>query len=348
MCRRLQFAFAGLMISCMVSQPSLGASRRQRSATTIQASVSEEGLALLSSPGFAKILDGGKGLRRIRVRRNERLEAVEETRNGLVTAGVRRDEDEWQLVLIEADHGGVRRLPSPPAVEALRLRPILLVEAGRLVGAAWLEGPGLQRLRVKTADWSGSQWGPVATVSAPSSGSQTGLTGTVLSDGSTLLVWSQFDGADDELFFSWRRSVNWSAPQRVSSDNMYPDVSPSATFQRRGALIAWSRFDGSTYSVWTAEFHRGKWKRERVAGESGSLFPQLIHRQGSLFLVSRSSIPRGWSIRRLAEEGRSERFSFAASESSNRPVLTKTSDASVTRSWPQERRMHKASLQAVP
>jgi hypothetical protein len=337
-----------LLIVALAPDVAHGASKRQQAATTIQASVSDEGLALISAPGFAKVVSGPKSLRKIRVRRNEVIVAVEETSSGLVAVGTVRKDEHRRLVFLEAGRSGTRRLSGLQRTDDLRLRPVLLMEAGRLVGAAWLEGPDLRSLKVKTADWDGSRWGPIVTVSTASPGSQTGLTGTVLEDGSTLLVWSQFDGTDDELFFSWRRSGDFSIPQRISADNDYPDVAPSVTFSARGAVVSWSRFDGSEYSVWTAEFGRGEWRRERRTGKPGSLFPQYLHRRDGLFLISRSARPRGWSIQSASRTGRMSRRSFVASDSATRPVLGTVSGDTVTLEWPQQQRQSKARMEIVP
>lgn len=341
-------AVAALLILTLAPDISSGASKRHQAAKTIQASVSEEGLALITAPGLAKVVSGPKGLRRIRVRRNELILAVEETSGGLVAAGSVRKEDRRRLVFLEAGRSGTRRLPALRRTDDLRLRPVLLMDSGHLVGAAWLEGPDLRSLRVKTADWDGSRWSPVLTVSTASPGSQTGLTGTVLEDGSTLLVWSQFDGSDDELFFSWRRSGDFSTPQRISADNDYPDVAPSVTFNARGAVVSWSRFDGSDYSVWTADFGRGEWRKERRTGEPGSLFPQYLHRRDSLFLISRSAHPRGWSIQSTSRTGRMNLRSFVANDAATRPVLGTIDGNTVTLEWPQQQRQSDARMEMVP
>jgi hypothetical protein len=219
---------------------------------------------------------------------------------------------------------------------------------GELVAAAWLEGPDPMSLRVKAADWDGSRWGPVTTIGKRSEGSQTGLTGTVLEDGSTLLMWSQFDGTDDELFFSWRQSVNWSRPERVSANNRLPDVAPSVSSTGKGALAAWSRFDGSTYRLWTASFERGEWREERLVGEPGSLFPRFLKRRGGLYLLyRRSADPRGWSIRGTAREDGREYVSFVPAETSSPPVLKVSSDTSITLDWPQARRELETRLELM-
>ena len=347
--RLLHYAFILLALLCGISDPSLAGPRRNRPATTIQASISNNGLAIVSSPGGARVLSAPKGMRKLNVRRNERLVAVEETKDGLVAAGIRDRGSESRLVFLESGPSGRRRLPAPAGPDALRRRPILLMDDGELVATAWLEGPDSRGLRVKVADWDGSRWGPVTTVSRPSEGSQTGLTGTVLRDGSTLLMWSQFDGTDDEILFSWRQSVNWSYPERVSVDNRNPDVAPSVSFTRKGALAAWSRFDGSTYRLWTARFDSGLWRQEQLVGESGSLFPQLLQRQDGLYLLYRSSSsPRGWSIRRTTGNARGEYASFVAAETSSPPVLSVSSEASITLAWPQDQRRVKTRLELLP
>ncbi|MDH3255158.1 MAG: hypothetical protein OEM62_09220 [Acidobacteriota bacterium] len=328
--------------------PQDAATAQRGAATAIQASRGDASVVLLSGKRRAHVLSERGDRHVVRLRRGEQLMTVEQIDGGLVAAGIRHRDGQSTLFVLQSDRSGTRRLPSLPARAPLRVRPVLLVERGELVAAAWLEGPGPRQLRVKAADWNGIDWGPVATVSAPSPGSQTGLTGLVLEDGSTLLVWSQFDGHDDDILFSWRQKTTWSDPQRVLPNNALPDVTPSLGLSRGGAILSWSRFDGTDYRLWTASFRRGEWQHSRLIGEPGSLFPQVINRAGATYIVYRTAVPGGWTIRRMTASGDSDRRAFVAAASSDRPVLSSVDDTTVTLSWPQHGRKVEARLEARP
>ncbi len=136
-------------------------------------------------------------------------------------------------------------LPAPPGqVGVDRRSPVLLVRKETLLGIAWLEGDTASSLSVRAAAWDGDAWQDVETVSAPGPGSQTGLTGTVLADGSWLLAWSAVDGEDDEIVWSRRAGDRWTPVRPVSENNHVPDVTPVLTAAGTGALLAWSRYDG--------------------------------------------------------------------------------------------------------
>lgn len=347
MLRRTTPILAALLLFPALLPEANGAPRRRQTASTIQAPASDSGLALLSGPGYAKVISGPRGARKIKIRRNERLVAVEETASGLITAGVRRTADRSQLLFIEADRRAAYRLPHPAGSQPIRVRPTLLVQDGALVGAAWLEGPSLQSMQVKAADWNGSSWEPTTTVSGRSRGSQTGLAGTILADGSMLLVWSQYDGNDDELMFSVRRGDEWSSPRPVSEGNSFPDITPSLVADDSGAALAWSRFDGEEYSVWTAQFRDGGWVSERPAGGKAALYPQLLRQSGATYVVSRIAHPAGWDIASANSTGRVTRRSVISSEIQARPVVRATASGSLTLDWAQHQQRTTLHLEHV-
>jgi hypothetical protein len=318
------------------------------SSTVLQAPVSETGLTIVTGRRRAVVLSDGERVESIRLRTGERLEAVAEIDRGFVTAGVREEESESRIFLLDGRSSGVRRFPSPPAEGVLQLRPVLLTHDEALVGAAWLEGPSPGSLRVKAAEWDGVEWGPAVTVSRASRGSQTGLAGTVLDSGAWLLVWSQFDGRDDEIMFSWREGANWSSALRVTPNNVEPDIAPALGTTKRGALLAWSRFDGSDYRLWTAEFDRGSWSRIRQVGGPGSLFPEILQRDGTIYTIVRRAAPRGWSVRKRSLAGSAETVAFVPVPDSRRPMLLRDESNSITLGWPQSGRVAEGRLERVP
>ena len=157
------------------------------------------------------------------------------------------------LVLLVGDGGDARRIASPaPGREGVRVRrrPVLLVDhaADRLVAMAWLEGDSARANEVWVAEWLDGRFAAPEQVSAAGPGSQLGLSGVVLADGSWLLVWSAYDGQDDEIVVRRRTDAGWSAIESLTQ-NEVPDVTPAVQSTPRGALVAWSGFRGSGYQV---------------------------------------------------------------------------------------------------
>ncbi|HEV7515818.1 MAG TPA: hypothetical protein VGR07_05935, partial [Thermoanaerobaculia bacterium] len=220
-------------------------------------------------------------------------------------------------IVVVLGGGGVRgeataatTLPALPAGSGLRREPLPLVEDGRLSGLAWLEGDGARSLGIRYARWNGTAWEPPRTVAAPGPGSQLALTAALLSDGSWLLAWSAFDGHDDEIVWSRRAADGtWSAPRRVTADNDVPDVTPALTATAEGALLAWSRFDGTGYQVVTARFRAGRWDEPRAAAPSGSLFPafQAASNATGTWLLYQIAAPRGWAAVEVDGSGQTGR-----------------------------------------
>lgn len=198
--------------------------------------------------------------------------------DGWAVAGSRGDGAGGRRLFFLRGHGDRGRpLPAPAGQRvAVRQDPVLLVDGGRLVGAAWLEGDPARPLAVAAAAWDGTRWSAPERVAPPAPGSQLALAGTVLGDGSWLLVWSAFDGADDEIVWARRVGGSWLAPSLLSADNRVPDVTPGLTaVDGGGAVVAWSRYDGRSYRLRTARFAGGEWRDERWAAGAGSLFPSF-------------------------------------------------------------------------
>lgn len=189
--------------------------------------------------------------------------------------GPLKNEGATDLLLLTGDGGGVRRLPAPPAREGhLRALPVVLEEDGRLVGLAWLEGSDSGSFGVRAAAWNGRAWSRPEVVAPPGPGSQLALTGQVLADGTWLLAWSAFDGADDEIVSARRRSGAWERPSRVAPDNDTPDVTPALLATADGgALLAWSRRVDLDYYLYLARLEKDSWTEARRIGGKGTLFP---------------------------------------------------------------------------
>lgn len=234
-----------------------------------------------------------------------------------LAAGTR---DGSALILARGGRGEVRRVAAPEAGGSLVGSPVPLAAGGELLGLAWLAGPDPQRLEVRFAPWTGggrpgdpadqelSGWGAPEVVAGAARGSQLALAGAVLRDGSALLVWSAYDGEDDEILWSLYSGGRWSEPARLAEDNAVPDVVPAVaplgSSSDGGALAAWSRFDGREYTLVTARWTGEGWSAPEVAAPPGSLYPTLHAGGDGAALLYRDARRGAWAALRLDAAGR--------------------------------------------
>ncbi len=206
--------------------------------------------------------------------------------------------DEWAVAGVAVDRNGprlrlqggrgaeIRALSSPArpadAIEITSPRWLAANGAGGVQGLAWLEATRPRGQEVWLAPYRDGAFQPAIRLIGAGPGSQTALDAAVLADGSWLLVWAAFDGRDDDLV--WRLRLpdgSWSGG-RVSADNRVPDITPRVLATADGAVLAWSRFDGSVYRVRTARFARGEWRNENWAAGPDSLYPEWVGNQETL------------------------------------------------------------------
>jgi hypothetical protein len=271
--------------------------------------------------------------------------------DGWAAAGSFQEGERRALLLLKGDAAGARALPVPPGQDGVtRLGPVLFTDGdGRLAGMAWLEGDGLRTLGVRAAAWDGERWEAPVRVAPSGPGSQLALTGTALADGSWLLAWSAFDGADDEILWSLRTADgSWSRPRRLSADNAVPDITPAVTAAAGGALIAWSRFDGEGYSVHAARFTGGTWRGERAVAPTGSVRPSFAGSSQRPLLLFRTVVPETWSVLQLDPAGRALARATVPSSSAGCPVLVTGAGGEVRMRWPRAAREVAVSFEKMP
>jgi hypothetical protein len=234
-----------------------------------------------------------------------------------LAAGTR---DGSTLILARGEAGDVRRVAAPEAGGAVVVSPVALAADGELAGLAWLAGPDPRRLEVRFAPWTGgglpgdpadeaaSGWGAPEVVAGAAPGSQLALAGTLLRDGSALLVWSAYDGEDDEILWSRYSGGRWSEPARLGGDNAVPDIVPAVAplgpSSSGGAVAAWSRFDGREYTLVTARWTGDGWSTPEAAAPPGSLYPKLHAAGEGAALLYRDARRGGWTALRLDAAGR--------------------------------------------
>ena len=81
--------------------------------------------------------------------------------------------------------------------------------------------------------------------------------------GNAIIVWSQSDGTNVQIFKSEYRSGSWTHPSNLS-DNISPDGTDAYTTtvamdDHGNAIIAWSQSDGANYQVFKSEYRSGSW-----------------------------------------------------------------------------------------
>lgn len=304
--------------------------------TLHQPVVSDRGLFVEEGARRAVVASAGSPQTSFALRPTESLTAVAETAEGWVAVSTlkRPRRDRTEIVLHRETAEGYRRARGPrTGKRALLLGGVPLVERGQLVGLAWLQGASPRSARVRAADWSGVRWGPTTTVAPPAEGSQTGLAGAVLDNGDWLLVWSAFDGQDDELMWSLRRGANWSAPRRLTAGNRVPDVAPTVVATRGGALVTWNRLEGENYRLILSQLRNGAWSAPRPIAGPGAVRPAFHRLSGRLHLLYKQSFPAQWVVLDLDEGGAARRQARSVAPDHGRPVLELGSQSEPRLRW---------------
>ncbi len=251
------------------------------------------------------------------------------------------------LFLALLDERGAHPLPAPARDEdGARENAVPLTSgSGELAGLVWLEGRDRQSYAVRHAAWDGLRWSEPETLAEPAAGSQLALAAATLDDGSRLLVWSRFDGHDDEIVAARFADGAWGPPQPIAPDNPVPDVTPTVVAVPGGALAAWSRYDGHDYRVVICRFDGREWSAPAWAGPPGSTAPLLIPRPEkaltgrgggettAAWLTYANSLPRGWEVAEVDGAGRPRRRGRAVDVPFSRPAVEATSDGAVRLRW---------------
>lgn len=307
---------------------------------------------VLSTSGEAARLEtpSGKSLRLALPARTE-ASSLTVLDDGWAAAGSFLDEQGGRrLFLLAGDDQSSRALPEPPGQTGRERRfPVLLADGGKLAGMAWLEGDDARSFAVRASVWNGRRWSAPQTVSAPGPGSQMGLAGTVLADGSWLLAWSAFDGEDNEILWSRRLGGRWLPPAAVSADNGVPDITPALTASGTpavSAVIAWSRYDGEGYSLVLSRFTGHEWSDERP-GPPGALYPSFSGDADRARLLFFNAQPRGWGALEIDSSGKVLRRAVVAAPFAERPVVEAASGELKLR-WPAREQAGAAAWVEVP
>jgi hypothetical protein len=260
------------------------------------------------------------------------LTDLREISGGWVAAGYGAIDGVAELFLVAGDDRGVASLAVPPAGATPRGAPRLVADDNRLLGLVWLEGATQDRLQVRSAEWLDGAWGPTRTVSPAGSGSQVAPATTVLDDGRWLLLWTAFDGTDDETMWSLFDGADWSPPRRLHEDNGTPDITPTVIATRDGAVAAWSWLDGRDYRLRTAFFDGRGWHLAPPLDGRGALRARLVADSTSQALVFSTVVPSAWAAVELDARGAVLRRTVVSTERLDAPRV-ELGASGVTLAW---------------
>jgi lysophospholipase L1-like esterase len=128
------------------------------------------------------------------------------------------------------------------------------------------------------------------------------LTPKILAGGSrgTWVFWTGRDAARDEIFGCVLLGDIWSKPFRVSGENRYPHLNPSAGLDPNGCpWVFWSAYDGRAYEIFFSFWNGEAWSpEEKITDDpSANTSPSFAFVSGSTPLVVwRRSVGRAGAL----------------------------------------------------
>lgn len=213
-----------------------------------------------------------------------------------------------------------------------------LAAGGGALWLAWIgeDGPNGDA-SLFASRWAGSGWTTAEQLpGAP--GAPMAPSITVAGDGQPMVAWAASDGDDAEIWVTVRRGSGWTAPIRLT-DNDVPDITPSIASSGAQALIAWSTFtpDGYLTCARMGRPFQG-WKPvSRLSPEAGS-------HPGALFVAGRGLVvwegvsgAPGTGILRAAASGPDgwQRVEDLGAKGGARAAIAAAPDGRVAVAWTQ-------------
>lgn len=210
-------------------------------------------------------------------------------------------------LVVGQEPGGIGLLVLGPDKSVLRLAApleatrstVAAVGDNEVKALAWLTGES-GRDAVHAVVWTGDSWSSPEQVGPAGAGSQLALRAGTDAGGHAVLVWSSFDGEDNEILWSRHDGSRWSAPQRVGSNDSVPDVTPSLGTVDGVLTLAWSEWDGDTYRLRLARLAGDSWDELASLPERGASTPRF---EADGILVYRDGSSRDWVVRELDSNG---------------------------------------------
>ncbi len=265
------------------------------------------------------------------------LRRIQPLAEGWLLSGEVDLEEGRELFLLRGGLGEEpKRFPVPEnsAGDPMRINPVPLVREGQLIGIGWIAGARIREGAVYASLWSGTDWSQPEQVSGIGPGTQIGLSGVVLADGSWLLSWSAYDGDDDEIFWSRRVTDRWSPPRPLHARNEEPDVKPELIATGVGALAAWGASDGTTYRVKLAAFDGRRWRTLPFDTPAGTVNPTFTPHGTGVRLLYRRVVESSWVLFELDERGAPLRRLVLDTESTFAPAVVPDESGVLGFEWP--------------
>ncbi len=286
----------------------------------IPTTAAAQGLHLTATPGRACVEVAASGPRCLELPYGAALHCAAPTQEGWVAAGTIAAGGHRELLVVAERRGLLESLPLPATGRGgPRGEPALLVSDGRLTGLAWLEGTHATGVAVWASSWRDGRW--TAPEEIASAATRLALAGTTLVDGRWLLVWTEFDGNDDETYTTVGRPGSWRSPHPLHPDNDVPDIMPAITGMATGALAAWSRFDGADYRLHLAGWEPAGWRPLATLPGAGATRAAFLADGDRAWLLYRTVEPTAWQLVELDAQGARLSHLELPTASTQRPLI---------------------------
>ena len=84
--------------------------------------------------------------------------------------------------------------------------------------------------------------------------------------GTPWLAWAGYDGIDDDIYYTFWNGNAWKTPEKVNTDDDWPDTLPILALNNQGAPeVRWSGFNGSKYIRYFSTWDGNRWSQEAEA-----------------------------------------------------------------------------------
>ncbi len=142
---------------------------------------------------------------------------------------------------------------------ALNVAPAISSGSDGTTWIAWSSVRGATS-QLKFCFFDGSKWSDPEKIPAANLTSNTGVSIFIDQSNRPWIVWSGFDGKDDDIYFSrWDGEV-WEMPSRVHVDNDTPDLLPTIVGNKDNyPTIFWYGFNGEKYVRYSSRWTGHRW-----------------------------------------------------------------------------------------
>ena len=104
------------------------------------------------------------------------------------------------------------------------------------------------------------------------------MTPTAIVDrvGVVWLVFSSFDGTDEDIFYMRRENDRWSPPLRVNFNDFVPDIQPLLGMDDDGTIwVIWQGFEEDHYRFFSSQWNGEEWESEVPVKDDSHYFDKI-------------------------------------------------------------------------